>query len=223
MSNKAYDLLVFDWDGTLMDSEAHIVDCLRVAMDAVKADVKPDEDLRQVIGLGLPEAIASLLPDHGEHVHKDAVNAFRAEFLSDKPVPSRLFEGAEELLQALKAEGYMLAVATGKSRSGLDKVLLETGLEPMFAATRTADETFSKPHPGMLEEILVDLDTEPHRALVIGDTEFDLQMANNARVASVGVSYGVHGIERLNKQQPLAIFDEILELGHWLSSRTQLK
>lgn len=223
MSNNAFDLLVFDWDGTLMDSEAHIVDCLRVAMNAVNAEVKPDDHLRQVIGLGLPEAIARLLPDHGADVQQDAMHAFRAEFLSERPVPSRLFSGAEDLLMRLQSQGYMLAVATGKSRRGLDKVLNETGLEPIFAATRTADETFSKPHPQMLEEILVDLDTAPHRALVIGDTEFDLQMAQNARVPAVGVSYGVHPRERLEKQSPLAIFDEITELGHWLSARQTSK
>lgn len=219
MSDKDFDLLVFDWDGTLMDSEAHIVDCLRVAMEAVDAEFRPDDHLRQVIGLGLPEAIASLLPEHEEWVHRQAVQAFRTEFLSNKPVPSRLFDGARELLHQLQEQGYMLAVATGKSRSGLDKVLKETDLEPIFAATRTADETFSKPHPQMLEEILVDLDTEPHRALVIGDTEFDLQMAQNARVPAVGVSYGVHSRERLNSANPLAIFDEIAELGHWLKAR----
>lgn len=218
MITLPYELLVFDWDGTLMDSERHIVDCLRVAMTAVQQADRPDDQLRQVIGLGLPEAISRLLPGESEALKRSAMEAFRTEFLSEKPVPSVLFDGAEALLTSLQSKGYLLAVATGKSRRGLDKVLSETGLEPIFAATRTADETHSKPHPAMLEEILVDLDTEAHRALVIGDTEFDLQMARNARVPAVGVSYGVHSVERLSGQQPLAIFDRLPELGLWLDS-----
>ena len=216
--SRAYDLLVFDWDGTLMDSERHIVDCLRVAMLAIGEKDRVDDELRHVIGLGLPEAIAHLLPHRGDDVRRAAMQAFRNEFLSERPVPSQLFAGAEALLEELSNAGYMLAVATGKSRRGLDKVLRETGLNPLFAATRTADETFSKPHPAMLEEILVDLDTEPGRALMVGDTEFDLQMAANARVPAVGVSYGVHPVERLAKQSPLAIFDQLPELGAWLQS-----
>lgn len=216
MKSLPYEVLVFDWDGTLMDSERHIVDCLRVAIAAVGEPEKADAELRQVIGLGLLEAVSRLLPERSETERKQAMDAFRAEFLSERPVPSELFAGAEELLHSLSGQGYLLAVATGKSRRGLDKVLQQTGLEPLFAATRTADETFSKPHPAMLEEILVDLDTAPCRALVVGDTEFDLQMARNARVPAVGVSYGVHSVERLQKAEPLAIFDALPELGYWL-------
>ncbi len=219
MADDSFELIVFDWDGTLMDSESHIVDCLRVAMRAVG---NPEEDaatLRQVIGLGLPEAIARLLPEADDKDRLRAEQAFRTEFLSPKPSPSRLFDGARELLHELREQGYWLAVATGKSRRGLDKVLRETGLEPLFAVTRCADETFSKPHPQMLDEILTDMDTAAHKALMVGDTEFDLQMAAAIGMPSLGVSFGVHPVERLETHAPLDIVDSLPALGQWLARR----
>jgi len=214
---RRYELLVFDWDGTLMDSEAHIVECLEHAMEAVGLEPLPRESLRQVIGLGLEQAIAGIMPGQPRQTIARGVEAFRERFLSPRPTPSRLFPGVETVLARLSAQGYLMAIATGKSRRGLDKVLAETGLARYFAVSRCADETFSKPHPQMLEEILTDVDTPPTRALVIGDTEFDLLMAANAGASAVGVSYGVHDVARLRKARPLAILDRIEALPVWLN------
>jgi len=214
---RQYELLIFDWDGTLMDSEAHIVECLERAMRAVDMEPLPSSELRQVIGLGLEEAIAGILPQAPAPVRQQAVTAFREHFLSPHPTPSKLFPDVSEVLQTLRQQGYAMAVATGKSRRGLDKVMKQTGLGEYFSVSRCADETFSKPHPLMVEEILTDMNTSPQRALVIGDTEFDLQMAANAGVPAVGVSYGVHGIERLESASPLTILHRIAELPEWLN------
>ncbi len=217
--HKAFDVIVFDWDGTLMDSEAHIVECLALALEAVGREPGPASELRQVIGLGLGEAIAALLPGEGEAVREAAVRAYREHFLSPRPSPSELFPGVVETLDALSEHGYTLAIATGKSRRGLQKVLRETGLEGRFAATRCADETRSKPDPLMLHQLLAELDVPPGRALMVGDTEFDLLMARQAGVPGVGVSYGVHAAERLHAHRPLAILDDIRELPPWLRDR----
>ena len=217
MAERDFELLVFDWDGTLMDSEAHIVECLAHAMEAVGLAALPAAQLRQVIGLGLEQAIAGIMPGEPETTIRLGVEAFRERFLSPEPTPSALFPGVEVVLDELTGQGYRMAIATGKSRRGLDKVLKQTGLESYFPVTRCADETFSKPHPRMLEEILVDFDMPPERALVIGDTEFDLVMAANAGTAAVGVSYGVHDEARLWRAEPLTILHQISALPVWLS------
>ncbi len=217
MADRRFELLVFDWDGTLMDSAAHIVECLEHAMQAVGLEPRPADELRQVIGLGLEQAIAGIMPEASETTIERGVEAFRERFLAPQPTPSKLFPGVESVLDELVAQGYQMAIATGKSRRGLNKVLTETGLESYFPVSRCADETFSKPHPQMLEEILTDLDTPPECALVIGDTEFDLLMAANAGAAAVGVSYGVHDEARLRQAQPLTILHQLTELPVWLN------
>ena len=214
MKNR-FELIIFDWDGTLMDSQGHIVHCLGQALQAVGKPPVPAAERASVIGLGLFEALAALLPDADEQTIEAACDAFRKTFLSPGKTPSSLFEHVEPMLTGLHATGYHLAIATGKSRRGLNKVLEDTGLGELFAVTRCADETRSKPDPQMIEEILTDLDTAPDRAIMIGDTEFDLQMATNAGLASLGVSYGVHPVERLQRAKPLAIVDSAQEIGDW--------
>lgn len=199
-----------------MDSEAHIVDCLAVAIRAVGVEPRPPDELRQVIGLGLFEALAALMPDEDAALHQEASEAYRRFFLSGGATPTELFPGIDSTLRRLHHGGYQLAVATGKSRSGLNKVMRQTKLEPLFSISRCADESFSKPHPQMLEEILTDLDIPADRALMIGDTDFDLQMAANIGMPSLGVSYGVHEVERLQAHQPLAILDDLEGLPEWL-------
>ncbi|MGV6816573.1 MAG: HAD family hydrolase [Thiotrichales bacterium] len=215
---KHYDVLIFDWDGTLMDSESHIVSCLARSLASVGAEPQPDDVLKQVIGLGLNEAMRQLLPDVENAVIEQTAEAYRAQFFAKDSGGSTLFPGAIEVLEQCRAAGFLLAVATGKSRRGLDKVLDETGLNDYFAITRCASETFSKPHPLMLEEILVDLDTPASRAVMIGDTEFDLQMAGSINMPSIGVSYGVHEVERLLPHRPMAVLDAISELTSWMDS-----
>jgi len=214
-----FHLLVFDWDGTLMDSEARIVACLEMALADLGLPSLPRERLSNVIGLGLPEAVRDLLPDAGHELVARFIDRFRHHFLSPEPVPSTLFPGVLETLTRLADAGYLLAVATGKSRRGLDRSLTETGCAGLFAITRCADECSSKPHPQMLLEIMTDLDTPPHQTLMIGDTEYDLQMAGNAGTAALAVSYGVHERARLLQHGPLACLDHIAEIVPWLGVR----
>lgn len=209
-------LIVFDWDGTLMDSEAKIVASMRAAgQDLGLADLD-DGTLRNVIGLGLSEAIEMLYPDAGLLTLRAFADRYRHHFLSGDGESSNFFDGALALVQGLHRRGLLLGVATGKSRRGLNRVLAEHGCGNYFHATRCADETFSKPHPQMLVELMDELGVAPEQTVMIGDTEYDLQMANNAGTNSIGVSYGVHERERLLQHQPLTCVDNVDELTAWL-------
>jgi phosphoglycolate phosphatase len=215
---RDYELIVFDWDGTLMDSEARIVACMQRAARDVGHPVPSAAAARDIIGLGLDAAVARLFGEIPGAEIERLVAAYRAHWLGDEVAPATMFAGAQALVRGLRDAGYLLAVATGKSRRGLDKSLAESGLTACFHVTRCADETFSKPHPRMLEEILIDLDTKPARALMIGDTEYDMQMAQSARVPAVGVSHGVHDAGRLLRLGALRCFDDLFELADWLQA-----
>jgi len=217
--NERFKLVVFDWDGTLMDSEAQIVNSLANVISDLNLPSRSDRDLRNVIGLGLPEAIRHLFPDEESEVQRNFAERYRHHFLSGAQSPSALFHGALEVVSRLHEQGYLLAVATGKSRRGLDRSLQETSSGEYFHVTRCADETFSKPHPQMLLEIMTDLNVEPDETVMIGDTEYDLQMAAQAGTAALAVSYGVHERERLLAHQPLACLDDISEVGGLLYKR----
>ncbi|HDP90247.1 MAG TPA: HAD family hydrolase [Thioalkalivibrio sp.] len=217
--NKAFDLLVFDWDGTLMDSEARIVHCLTKSIDDIGAEPRSADELRNIIGLGLAEAIRALYAEADTAFIQAFSEAYRRHFLFEDDTPSSLFPGAREVVEGLAAAGYLLAIATGKARRGLDRVLETEGLGHLFHATRCADESFSKPHPAMLEEIMVDLDTAPGRTLMIGDTEYDMLMAHNARAHGLAVSYGVHALERLLAHASAGHIDGITELPAWLDGK----
>jgi phosphoglycolate phosphatase len=211
-----YDLVVFDWDGTLMDSEARIVDCMQLAAADIGEDVPGRAEARDIIGLGLEQAVARLFPHAAPARVGELVDAYRRHWLGDEVEPARMFAGSCELVAELHEAGSLLAVATGKSRKGLDKSLAESGLGGLFHVTRCADEAFSKPHPQMLEEILTDLDTAPQRTIMVGDTEYDMQMASSAGVPAVGVTHGVHSAERLLAHGALQCFDDLFSLAHWL-------
>ena len=215
--SKPFELLVFDWDGTLMDSVAHIVASMEHAIADLDLPVLPHDVLRDVIGLGLGEAIERLYPAVTPDLRRQLADRYRYHYLADDPCFP--FDGAEEVLRELNRQGYYMAVATGKGRRGLDRVLDSTGFRPLFDITRCADETRSKPHPQMLQEIMDVLDVEPAQTLMIGDTEYDLQMANNAGAVPLGVSYGVHPVERLHAHKPSACLDAIRELPEWLASQ----
>lgn len=210
------NLLVFDWDGTLMDSEARIVACMQGAINDLGLEPREVAAIRNIIGLGLYEAISSLYPGCDDGLVASVTERYRYHFLKANPTRSELFSGAEKTIRGLSEAGYLLAVATGKGRRGLDLVLEETGLGQYFHATRCADETFSKPHPQMLEELMEELGAIPGETLMIGDTEYDMQMASNARTHSLAVSYGVHEKERLLRHNPLHCLDAIDELDGWL-------
>lgn len=199
-----------------MDSEAQIVSSLSNVIAELGLSPQPSSALRNVIGLGLPEAIRQLYPQQGEEVVKRFADCYRHHFLSGNQETSVLFDGAYEVIKRLHADGYLLAVATGKSRRGLARSLEETNIGDYFHATRCADETFSKPHPQMLHEIMTVLDVDADDTLMIGDTEYDLQMAAQAGTASLAVTYGVHALARLQALQPLACLDDISEVGKLL-------
>lgn len=209
-------LIVFDWDGTLMDSVARIVACIRAAITDLALEPRDDATIRDIIGLGLREAIERLYPGCGEDLQERMSAAYRHHFLEADPTPSRLFAGAEKTVAGLHEAGYLLAVATGKGRRGLDRSLRETGLEPRFHATRCADETVSKPDPLMLHQIMDQLQVKPEETLMVGDTEYDMRMARNAGTAALAVSYGVHPPERLGRHGPAGCIHDIRELAPWL-------
>jgi len=218
-----FNLIVFDWDGTLMDSEARIINCLRAAVGELELPERDDDEFRNIIGLGLPEAINTLYPGSGPELHHRLTERYRYHFLTADDTPSELFEGAEETVAALADEGYFLAVATGKGRQGLDKVLDETGMRGYFHVTRCADETCSKPNPQMLFEVMEQVGAEPGETLMLGDSEYDMLLARNARTAGLAVSYGVHDLERLLQHEPLGHIDAIGELPSWLERKKTVR
>jgi len=214
---KRFDLLVFDWDGTLMDSAGTIVASIQSACRDLGLRVPDEASSRHIIGLGLRDALTRLLPELVESEHGRLVERYRHHYLGqDAVIP--LFEGVPEALRRLNEAGFLLAVATGKSRLGLNRALAHTGLAEYFHASRCADEGFSKPHPGMLEEIMDELAVAPDRTLMIGDTTHDLQMAENAGVACLAAAYGAHPREELEALVPLAVATSFAELRTWLEA-----
>lgn len=214
-----YQLIVFDWDGTLMDSAARIVASLSAAFADNGVEVPPPDRCRDVIGLGLDEAMQRLWPAALSEQRTRVMARYRHHYLAENTTPTPLFPGAAEVVEGLHKEGYLLAVATGKSRRGLDSALHQSGLGRWFHATRCADETFSKPHPLMLEELLDELGVAASDCVMIGDTEYDVQMAHNANVDAVAVCYGVHAPERLLALQPRACLSAIVALPGWLGQQ----
>ncbi len=217
MKDGRFDLLVFDWDGTLINSIERIVTSMQHASREVCGVELSEDRARRVIGLGLHEAIQQLHPELGTAAIEAIAASYRQNFLFDSEVPEVLFDGVEALLQQLVADGYTLAIATGKSRAGLDRAIQQHQLITYFAATRCADESRSKPHPQMLQSILDELDTPKKHAVMIGDSEHDMRMANNAGVDAIGVSQGVEPADSLIAHQPLACLDKITDLYDFLS------
>jgi phosphoglycolate phosphatase len=214
---KQFDLLIFDWDGTLMDSAGVIVDSIQRACEDIGLAAPSERASRQIIGLGLVQALQTLLPDLPADAYPRLVERYRHHYLGrDAEIP--LFAGVTEGIRALHQSGFTLAVATGKSRIGLERALEASGLGIWFAATRCADQTHSKPHPAMVLELVDELDADPARTLVIGDTGHDLLMAANAGVASLGVTYGAHEANDLHPHAPLALLDSFAEVHAWLAA-----
>ena len=211
-----YDLVIFDWDGTLMNSAAKIVNSMQQAARALSLPECSDADIKNIIGLGLPEAILELYPQQPADVRQHIRDQYAHFFVNDHSVKSELFTGTLELLESLKSQGRTLAVATGKSRIGLNRIFDETGLGHYFATSRCADETRSKPHPLMVMEILEELKAPSHTAVVVGDTEYDLEMAASAGVARIGVTYGSHSQDRLEKHGPIGCAQDVPELMQML-------
>jgi phosphoglycolate phosphatase len=211
-------LFIFDWDGTLMDSERQIVHCMQTAAADLALVVPDREDVRLIIGLGLPEAILALFPSCSAGLREQIRLAYARHFIAGSGGQSELFPGAMQLLRALRSNNLQVAVATGKSRAGLDRVLSQSGVSSLFHATRCADETASKPDPKMLFEILESLSVPVDEAIMIGDTTYDLEMAASAGMRSIGVAHGVHSVESLEKHSPVAVVRDLIELAPLLAS-----
>jgi phosphoglycolate phosphatase len=212
---RRFELVVFDWDGTLMDSAAAIAESIQDACRDLGQPVPDDERARYVIGLGLHDALRHVAPGLDVADYPRMVERYRLHFLR-RDGGTRLFGGARELLEELRDRGYLLGVATGKSRRGLDRALAESGLAGHFDMTRCADEGHAKPHPGMLQAIIDGLATTPARTLMVGDTTHDLEMAQAAGAAALALTHGAHGREALRGGQPLALLDDLDALRHWL-------
>ncbi|AMH06280.1 HAD family hydrolase [Achromobacter xylosoxidans] len=215
----SYSLVVFDWDGTLMDSTHSIVAAIQGACRDLELPVPSASDASWVIGLSLESALRRAVPQLTQAMLPRFLERYRTHYLLRDP-ELRLFDGIPELLKALAERDVRLAVATGKSRVGLTRALVATGLGPMFDATRTADETFSKPHPAMLHELMSELDVDPARVVMVGDTSHDMQMATNAGVHGLGVTYGAHTLKELEGCGPQAVLESVPLVRDWLLSRT---
>jgi phosphoglycolate phosphatase len=212
-----YSLIVFDWDGTLIDSASAIVECIQLAARDMALPVPDRDTASHVIGLGLHDSLRHAVPALPREHYTQFVGRYREHFLA-REESMGLFPGVHELLVELRARGHWLAVATGKSRQGLDRALEASGLAGLFSATRCGDETRPKPHPAMLLELLAELATEPERALMIGDTSHDLAMAAAAGVDALAVAYGAHSGEQLLALAPRACVASVAELKAWLAS-----
>ena len=219
MREQKFDLLIFDWDGTLFDSTGLIVKCIQQACMDLDVNIPTADVARHVIGLELSLALRMAVPGLSEEDNQKLVERYRHHYFA-KQGEIALFEGVPEFLKQCRDEGYMLAVATGKGRRGLDAALDSIGLRSMFDDTRMADETASKPDPLMLHELVQVLDTPIERALMIGDTTHDIQMAVNAGMPSLAVTHGAHSLDTLSQftaQQGLrGVVHSIPEMGNWL-------
>ncbi len=212
---RQFDLIAFDWDGTLFDSTAIITRCIQDAVRDVGGTVPTDEAASYVIGLGLMQALAHAAPDVPQDKYPELGARYKYHYLQHLNDIS-MFKGVLPMLLELRAQGYLLAVATGKSRKGLDEALHAVELKGLFHASRTADETAGKPHPRMLHELMAELGVPAERVLMVGDTTHDLQLALNAGCASVGVSYGAHEPAAFEALQPRFIAHSVAELHRWL-------
>ena len=238
MKIKQYDLVIFDWDGTLMDSIGKIIICIENMAKTLHLPIPTENDIRDIIGLSMTEALRVLFPQ-GLKVSASSVCAqrsfsknessqspddeyqqmraeFKAQYLHLDTTPTPLFAQAPVLINNLHTQGYQLAVATGKARVGLERVFEQTGLGRYFVASRCADEVRSKPHPDMISSLLHELNISPERALMVGDSLLDLTMAANAGIDSIGVTYGAHSAETLLRATPIALIDSPEQLLQYL-------
>ena len=212
-----YDLIIFDWDGTLANSTQLIIDAICKGAIEVGLPMPSQEDASGIIGLGFREAIYELFGQIPDAQLADLTARYTFHYgLGENNIP--LFEGVRETIEDLVSKGIQLGVATGKGRRGLNRALNNSGIQQHFIATRCVDECHSKPHPQMILDLMDEVAATPERTLMVGDTSFDLQMAKNANVASLGVTYGAHPLERLLPHEPLAHFNLFKDLSTWLKA-----
>jgi phosphoglycolate phosphatase len=207
-----YKLVIFDWDGTLMDSVDRIVFSMQATAIALSFEPPSYDTAKQIIGLSLPKAIFTLFPNANEEQMQLLTAQYKHQYVEVNTTPTPLFKHSLELLVNLKQENKLLAVATGKARAGLQRVWQDSDTEHFFHASRCADESISKPDPDMINSLLKELNIEKHEAVMIGDTSYDLEMAQRAGVDSIGITHGVHDNKVLSQYQPRAIVDSLAEL-----------
>lgn len=213
-------VLIFDWDGTLVDSIGRIIEAMHMAADACAVPHCKDADIRAIIGLAMPQAYDVLYPDAADAALKQRfIQSYGDHYIELEAQPSPFYPGVMDALENYRSAGYQLAVATGKSRRGLHRVLSGHNMLDYFAITRCADETRSKPDPLMLHEILAHCSAAPQQAIMVGDSPFDLRMANKAQMASVAVSYGAQPLSVLRKENPVLAIDHFSELTDWLQQQ----
>jgi len=217
--NQAYKLLIFDWDGTLVDSLGYIIECIQKATEDVGLELPPVEKIRHCIGLSAHNSLQTLFPDVSSTVLQQIMARYRERFFLSNVDRVRLFDDVKKHLNELHQMDYLLAVATAKSRRGLNQELTATTLKDLFSMTRTVDEALAKPHPQMVIDILEGLGIQPDEALMIGDTAYDLEMATNAKIKSVAFTYGGHSKDQLEAQSPLACFDTFPEFAAWIKKQ----
>lgn len=207
-----YKLIIFDWDGTLMDSVSRIVSSMQGAARAIAIKPPSNEQAKQIIGLSLPKAITILFPACTPKQIDLLTIQYKHQYLNVDVTPTPLFSHAIELLSNLNENERLLAVATGKGRAGLKRVLQASNTSHFFQASRCGDESISKPNPDMLNSLLNELQIQPHEAVMIGDTTYDMEMAQRAGVDRIGITHGVHDYQTLSQHQPIAIVDSLIEL-----------
>ncbi|WP_199608795.1 HAD-IA family hydrolase [Flocculibacter collagenilyticus] len=205
-----YKLVIFDWDGTVMDSVGRIVSSMQNAARIINCDVPSDHDVKSIIGLSLEKAVAILFPQQSVEQHQSLILHYRKQYKEDNSVPTPYFSGVAHVLSTFKQQDVLLAVATGKGRQGLERVWGD--YKEYFSISRCSDDAQSKPHPEMIEQILTALNIEKSEAVMVGDSIHDLAMANSAGVDSIGVTYGVHSEQELQVYNPIAVIDSFEEI-----------
>jgi len=221
MQQSKFQLVVFDWDGTLIDSARKICNCIQAAARDLQL-VEPDyNQAKNIIGLDLLESMQILFPEQSRATQAELVERFRQHSIYDDVTAQPLFEGVEAGLARLDSRGVLLAVATGKARRGLTRVFADIDIEHYFVTTRCADESRSKPHPQMLEDILETTSIDPHKSIMVGDTSYDMQMAKNAGIPGLGAGYGVHSHSTLRKASAIDVLDSFSGVIDWLLKRTE--
>ncbi|NVK87777.1 MAG: HAD-IA family hydrolase [Gammaproteobacteria bacterium] len=211
--------IIFDWDGTLMDSTPRIVAAMQATARSLELTVPEDDAVKHIIGLSLPRAYQDLFPGAPSEHYESFFNEYRFQYLEGCAVPSPMFEGAEQVLHSCINQGYNLAIATGKARIGLDRVLQESALAHYFVDSICADEAEGKPHPDMLLQLLQRNNWLAEQCIMVGDTAHDIKMAQAAGITAIGVSYGAHTLENIVAHEPDSILHDIRELTDYLANR----
>jgi len=215
---RKYKAVIFDWDGTVMDSTYSITHSIQLASQDLGLTVPSREEASWIIGLSLETGLYRILPELDEQTMPKFIERYRHHYFQ-RDTDLKLFDGIDALLTQLKQQRILLSVATGKKRLGLDRALQATGLGPVFDATRCADETKGKPDPQMLHELMWELETAPEDALMVGDTTHDINMAHQAGMDGLAVTYGAHDLQTLQQSEPLEIVHDVVQMHQWLEQR----